>query len=81
MPNREEIRWGKELAKEGADHIVFIQTLPDKEYEFDHPPTDEDVFLSMKLDLAAHKLTCGGCGKDMLEEAKRKVKELKSKIA
>jgi hypothetical protein len=79
LPSIAEIRWGRKLASEGKWHIAYVQAMGKKEYEFDYPPSDKDVFEAMLQDLAEHKKTCQGCGQSMLEEAKRKVRELRGK--
>ena len=75
MPSLQEIRWGRELSKKGAQHVEYVSKLGEKEYEFDHPPSDQDVCQAMLEDLEQHKKDCAGCGQSMLDEARQKVRE------
>lgn len=86
MKTPKEIRYGKELAEKGADHLNYIMAMPKKEYELTYPEgktpqetLDNENFAlhqAMLGDLSAHSFVCDGCSSKTLNAAKKLVRKL-----
>ena len=72
---------GFTLAKKGANHLLFIESLKTKEYDvagFDNwseKQWDQATEKMMLEDLEEHKKTCAGCTAGRLEELKEELKQ------
>ena len=72
---------GALLARKGANHLPFIESLKEKDYEvhgFDNwteAQWDAATFEMQLKDLEEHRKSCSGCTAGRLEELKEELKQ------
>lgn len=83
--NLDKLRRAREIQKAGKDHIAFLVSIKDKEFDvtgqddWNEKQWDQATHLVILKEIEEHKKVCPGCSRDLIETARSEAARLKSK--